>query len=106
MLCSDRDSVRLFFAVNHRVRGWTGDAPAHDGSIEKLIELAEDRDEWRKRVHKLAPKKKVNKRAASTEEEEYKNHKQDMPWADSQKSQKHIFRMGKRTGFSRYDLLQ
>ena len=78
--------------IDHRQDGdLLSDAPAHDGSIEKLIELAEDRDEWRKRVHKLAPKKKVNKRAASTEEEEYKNHKQDMPWADSQKSQKHMY---------------
>ena len=77
--------------IDHRQDGdLLSDAPAHDGSIEKLIELAEDRDEWRKRVHKLAPKKKVNKRAASTEEEEYKNHKQDMPWADSQKSQKQM----------------
>mgnify|MGYP004135998385 CR=1 FL=1 len=41
-------------------------------------------------IRSLAPKKKVNKRAASTEEEEYKNHKQDMPWADSQKSQKQM----------------
>ena len=77
--------------IDHRQDGdLLSDALAHDGSIEKLIELAEDRDEWRKRVHKLAPKKKVNKRAASTEEEEYKNHKQDMPWADSQKSQKQM----------------
>ena len=53
--------------IDHRQDGdLLSDAPAHDGSIEKLIELAEDRDEWRKRVHKLAPKKKVNKKVAST----------------------------------------